>query len=51
MFTPIINQSFPKGAALCSYLWIHEGFPGGGSGKEPTYQCRLDVRDTDAILG
>ena len=27
------------------------GFPGGASGKEPTCQCRLDVRDSGSISG
>ena len=27
------------------------GFPGGSSGKEPTCQCRLDVRHTGLIPG
>ena len=26
-------------------------FPGGASGKEPDYQCRLDVRDLGSIPG
>ena len=26
-------------------------FPSGTSGKEPTCQCRLDVRDTGSIPG
>ena len=27
------------------------GFPGGASGKEPTCQCKLDVRDSGSIPG
>ena len=27
------------------------GYPGGASGKEPAYQCRLDVTDTGLFLG
>ena len=26
-------------------------FPGGAGGKEPTYQCRLDVTDVGSIPG
>ena len=26
-----------------------QGFPGGASGKEPAWQCRLDVRDGGSI--
>ena len=26
-------------------------FPGGASGKEPDYQCRLDIRDLGSIPG
>ena len=27
------------------------GFPGGASGKEPTWQCRLDLTDAGSVLG
>ena len=30
---------------------IKLGFPGGTGGKEPTCQCRLDVRDVGSIPG
>ena len=30
---------------------IKLGFPGGTGGKEPTCQCRLDVRDMGSIPG
>ena len=26
------------------YVYIHIGFPGGASGKEPNYQCRRHKR-------
>ena len=28
----------------CTYSYIYRGFPGGTSGKEPTYQCRRHKR-------
>ena len=28
---------------------IKRGFPGGASGKEPAYQCRLDITDMGLI--
>ena len=32
-------------------FWDNLVFPGGTSGKEPTDQCRLDVRDSGLIPG
>ena len=32
-------------------LYYRWGFPGGTNDKEPSYQCRLDIRDVGSILG
>ena len=34
-----------------THTHTHRGFPGGGTGKEPTCQCRREVRDAGSIPG
>ena len=36
---------------VLSYPVVKKALPDGASGKEPTCQFRLDLRDTDSILG
>ena len=54
LFVPGKNWSNSKMPLLSSFfiisrksslLYFNVGFPGGASDKEPTCQCRLDVRD------
>ena len=55
-----LPREFHGQRSLASYSpWGHKepltpslwGFAGGASGKEPAYQCRLDIRDVSTIPG
>ena len=41
----------PEMGRVLSYPVVKKAFPDGASGREPTCQCRLDVRDTGLIPG